>query len=40
LILSRDLGYIDAQATAFLCREIEEISRMLNALREKVEASR
>jgi len=40
LILSRDLSYIDAQATGCLRREIEEISRMPNALREKVEASR
>jgi len=39
LILSRDLGCIDVQATGFLRRETEEISRMLNALREKVEAS-
>jgi len=36
LLLSRDLGSIDARATGILRSELEEISRMPNALREKV----
>ena len=36
-ILSRDLGYLTAEATEPLIGEAREISRMLYALRTKVE---
>ncbi len=36
-ILSRDLGYLTAEATEPLIAEAQEISRMLYALRTKVE---
>lgn len=39
LILSKDLGYVDRESEETVRREAEEISRMLNSLREKVEAS-
>ena len=39
LILAKDLGYIDQQAAESLRCEADEISRMLNALRERVETS-
>jgi len=37
LLLSRDLGYLDPKSAERLSDEIEEISRMLHALRTKVE---
>ena len=37
LMLGRDLGYLAADAAAPLLGEIEEIARMLHALRSKVE---
>jgi four helix bundle protein len=36
-LLSRDLGYIPAEAAAASLSEIDELARMLNALRAKVE---
>ena len=39
LILAMDLGYIDLQAAESLRCEADEILRMLNALRERVETS-
>ncbi len=36
LILSRDLGYLAASAAAAPLKEVSEILRMLNALRQKV----
>ncbi len=36
LVLSRDLGYLAASAAASPLKEISEILRMLNALRQKV----
>jgi four helix bundle protein len=38
LLLSRDLGYLPADTTDTLIREISEISRMLYALRGRVES--
>ncbi|MGD8441488.1 MAG: four helix bundle protein [Holophagae bacterium] len=38
LILSQDLGYVRSESGESLRREIEEISRMLNALRVRVES--
>lgn len=35
--LSRDLGYLEAQAADTILTEVGEISRMLHALRRKVE---
>jgi len=37
LLLSRDLGYLSAEATTPTLSEIDELARMLNALRAKVE---
>jgi four helix bundle protein len=37
LLLSRDLGYLDSQLAESLAAEVEEIGRMLYALRTKVE---
>jgi four helix bundle protein len=37
LLLSRDLGYLEAPIAEKLSAEVEEISRMLYALRTKVE---
>jgi len=39
LILCQDLGYITPESGDPLRREIDEILRMLNSLREKVESS-
>lgn len=39
LLLRRDLGYLDAGAATKLSTEVEEIGRMLDALRTKVEGS-
>lgn len=36
-LLSRDLGYLPAEAAAASLSEIDELARMLNALRAKVE---
>lgn len=38
LILSRDLGYLEVDSQESLGSEAEEIQRMLNALRDKVES--
>jgi four helix bundle protein len=38
LLLSRDLGYLSQEANKALQAEVEEIARMLYALRMKVEA--
>ncbi|MDI7269256.1 MAG: four helix bundle protein [Myxococcota bacterium] len=40
LILARDLGYIDVAATAPLSGKIDQLARMLHALRAKVQHSR
>ena len=40
LILARDLGYIAAAATEPLSGRIDQLARMLHALRAKVEQSR
>ncbi len=40
LLLSRDLGYVAPEANTALQAEVEEISRMLYALRVKVEAGK
>lgn len=37
LLLSRDLGYLTTSVVEPLLREIEEVSRMVHALRSKVE---
>ena len=37
IILSRDLGYIDKDRSVGLLGELDEIARMLYALRQKVE---
>jgi hypothetical protein len=37
LLLSRDLGYLDPKIAEKLSAEVEEIGRMLYALRIKVE---
>src|SRR5262249_39621955 len=37
LMLSRDLGYLNAQKTANLLGDIDRVARMLSALRAKVE---
>jgi four helix bundle protein len=39
IILSRDLGYLDEETALKIFQEIDEIARMLNALRERVERS-
>ena len=39
LILCNDLGYVAQETGEPLRREVDEISRMLNTLRQKVEAS-
>jgi four helix bundle protein len=39
LILSQDLGYVPPESGEPLRREIDEILRMLNALRESVESA-
>lgn len=40
LLLSRDLGYLAPEANTALQAEVEEIARMLYALRVKVEAGK
>lgn len=40
LILARDLGYIDAGATDPLSGRIDQLARMLHALRAKVEQTK
>ena len=37
IILSRDLGYLDKETALKNLQEIDEVARMLNALRERVE---
>jgi four helix bundle protein len=39
VILGQDLGYIPPESGKSLRREVDEISRMLNALRERVESA-
>jgi four helix bundle protein len=39
VILSRDLGYLPASTATKVINEIQQISRMLHALREKVDPS-
>ena len=39
LLLCQDLGYVTAESGTTLRQEVDEILRMLNSLREKVEAS-
>jgi four helix bundle protein len=39
VILCQDLEYVAPKSGEYLLREVDEISRMLNSLRQKVEAS-
>ena len=37
VILARDLGYIASEKSASILKEVDELARMLHALRTKVE---